>query len=167
MVTQKQNKAPRKNINKSQKVWKQMKPLEQALTQPQGRGRSKIGTKGEGKYYRVEVRPKSEFTTFRYQDIGKPGGILRLAGKRSSGSWDDHVWLIDKKMAHISDDTLIPDNPDAQEVLESIGPAQHVKGDIFKGHPKKNTPEKDKPTPRQEKARQENIQKAQEARWPH
>lgn len=164
MATKKQTTAVKKNIKKAQQAWQEMTPRQRALAQPQGRGRAKIGTKGEGEYYRIEVRPKSQFTTFRYHDVGDPGNILRLAGKRSSGSWDDHAWLIDKKMAHIDGKELVADDPEAKEVLEVIGPATHVKGDIFKGHPRKNVPEKDKPTPQQKKARQRNIKKAQAAR---
>jgi len=31
------------------------------------------------------VRPKEEFTTFRYHDVGEKGHILRLAGKGVAG----------------------------------------------------------------------------------
>lgn len=72
-----------------------------AKAQPEGRGRKKPGTAGEGKYYRIVVRSKEKFVTFRYHDVGEPGGILRLAGRRSSGSWDDQAWLISKQMAHV------------------------------------------------------------------
>lgn len=84
-------------------------------------------------YYRVIVRPKEEFETFRYQDVGEPGKIMRLAGKRADGSWDDHAWLIDKKMAHISNNELIGDDEDAKELLKKIGPAKHKEGDVFEG----------------------------------
>ncbi|KKW35696.1 hypothetical protein A2852_00360 [Candidatus Adlerbacteria bacterium RIFCSPHIGHO2_01_FULL_54_23] len=46
------------------------------------------GTTGKGKFYRIEVRPKGDFFSFRNQDVGKKGGLERLAGRRSSGSWD-------------------------------------------------------------------------------
>ena len=58
------------------------------------RERAKPGTSGTGKCYHLEVRPRTEFTTFRTQDVGKKGGIQRIAGKRSSGSWDTKKWLI-------------------------------------------------------------------------
>ena len=35
-----------------------MSPTEHARAQPEGRARAKPGTKGEGKYYRIVVRPK-------------------------------------------------------------------------------------------------------------
>jgi len=141
-----------------------MTPREHAIAQPKGRARAKPGTKGEDKYYRIVVRPKEEFVTFRYHDVGQPGGIQRLAGKRSSGSWDDQAWLISKKMAHIEGNTFVADTPEAQEILDVIGPVKHIKGDIFQGHPRRNVPEKEKPTPDQRRAQMENIRKAQEAR---
>ncbi len=141
-----------------------MSPKEHARAQPEGRARAKPGTKGEGKYYRIVVRPKEEFVTFRYHDVERPGHIQRLAGKRSSESWDDQAWLISKEDAHVEDRELVADTPGAQEILDIIGPVKHVKADLFKGHPRKNVPEREKPTAAQKRARRENIRKAQEAR---
>ena len=100
MATAKQIAAAKKNIKKAQKAWKEMSHTEHARAQPQGRGRKRPGTTGEGEFYRIEVRPKSEFVTFRNQDVGDPGGIERLAGKRASGSWDTVKWMIKKEAAH-------------------------------------------------------------------
>lgn len=163
MATIKQKEAAKKNIKKAQAARQAMSPREHAIAQPEGRVRRKPGTRGEGEYYRIVVRPKEEFATFRYHDVGEPGGIQRLAGKRSSGSWADQAWLISKKMAHIEGDTLSADTPEAQEILDKIGPAKHVKGDIFQGHPRRNVPEREKPTPAQRRAQMENIRKAQKA----
>ena len=55
------------------------------IDKQKGRKRARPGTKGEGDYFRIVLRPKEEFTTFRYHDVGEKGHILRLAGKRSSG----------------------------------------------------------------------------------
>jgi len=164
MATTKQRETAKKNIKKARAAWKTMAPREHAIAQPEGKAREKPGAPGGGKYYRIVVRPKEEFTTFRYHDVGEPGGIQRLAGKRSSGSWDDQAWLISKNMAHIEKDRLVADNPGAYEILDKIGPAKHMKGDIFQGHPRKNVPEKEKPTPAQRRARRENIGKAHKTR---
>jgi hypothetical protein len=157
--------AAKTNIKKAQDAWHNMTPRQRTLAQPQGRGRAKVGTKGEGQYYRIEVRPKREFTTFRYHDVGEPGLILRLAGKRSSGSWDDHAWLVDKEIAKLDGKRLVSDIDEVKEVLEMIGPVEHVKGDVFKGHPRENVPEASKPTLKQRKAQTANIKKAQAARF--
>ena len=100
------------------------------------------GSTGKGKFYRIELRPKSEFTSFRVQDVGKKGGLERLAGHRRSGSWDTVTWLIAKDKAHVERGHLKIDGAKDKSVLKQIkGPIVHVKGDIFRAHPK-NVPER-------------------------
>lgn len=131
----------------------------------EGRGRAKPGSTGEGKFFHIEVRPKTEFETFRTQDVGERGGIERLAGKRGSGSWDTVKWLISKEDAHREGDRLVPDSDDARKVLDELGASPvHVRGDRFKAKDRRNIPEREKPTPAQKRARTANIKKAQAAR---
>ncbi len=165
MVTRRQKEAAARNIKKAQATWRSMSHRQHALAQPEGRARAKPGTKGQGKYYRIIVRPKEEFVTFRYHDVGQPGHLERLAGKRSSGSWADQAWLISKEDAHTSDGSLIPDSADAKKILKIIGPVRRIRGDVFQGHPRRNIPEREKPTSAQRRAQMENIRKAQAARW--
>ncbi len=110
-------------------------------------------TTGKGEYYHIVVRPKRGFATFRYQDVGDPGHILRHAGQRKSGSWDTHAWLISKEDAHVVDNKIIPDTEDARKLLETLGsePA-FVKGDIFEAKDRPDIPESEKPTEAQQKA---------------
>ena len=165
MATTKQRQAARRNVKKAQKAWRSMSSRQRARSQPEGGLRKTPGATGQGEYYHVEVRPKGEFVTFRTHDVGKPGGIQRVAGRRSSGSWDDQKWLISKEDAHIERGTLVPDPEEAQEVLSRLGSKpEHVRGDRFKAKPRPNVPEKEKPTPAQKRARQANIKKAQVAR---
>lgn len=165
MATRKQSAAARKNIKKAQATWKGMSHRARALAQPQGRARKKPGTTGKGDFYRIAIRPKSEFVTFRVQDVGRKGGLERLAGKRTSGSWDTVAWLISKKDAHVKSGHLIITDPKAQTVLKSLsGHIYHVKGDNFRAHPRKNVPESAKPTPAMKRAQKRNIKKAQAAR---
>ncbi|MEO8638241.1 MAG: hypothetical protein ABI430_05085 [Candidatus Taylorbacteria bacterium] len=154
------------NIKKAQEAWKGMTHRERALAQPEGRSRKKPGSTGKGKFYRIEVRPKGEFTSFRVQDVGKPGGLERLAGRRSSGSWDTVTWLISKEDAHVAKNgALVIEGEKARSVLKQIrGKITHVKADIFKAYPRRNIPESEKPTPAMRKAEMANIKKAQEAR---
>ena len=142
------------------------KPLrERALAQPAGKKRAKPGTKGEGEYFRIVVRAKDEFATFRYQDVGEKGHILRLAGKRSSGSWDTQAWLISKDDAHIEGETLVADTDDARSLIEGLGSkTTHTEGDVFEAKDRPNVPERKKPTEAQQRARLANIKKAQQAR---
>lgn len=165
MTTEKQRKAAKQNIKKAQAAWSSMTKRQHSLAQPEGRARAKPGTTGEGDYYRIVVRPKKQFTTFRNQDVGEPGGLQRLAGKRSSGSWSTQAWLIHKSHAHVEGDTLIADSEDVKNLLETLGSApKHEKGDIFTAKDRHNVPEKEKPTEAQKRAQAENIKKAQAAR---
>jgi len=164
MTTTKQREAARQNIKKAQAAWQEMSHRQHALAQPQGRSRAKPGSTGEGKYYRIVVRPKEQFVTFRNQDVGEPGGLQRVAGKRSSGSWGTQAWLISKEDAHLWGDTLVPDTQDAKDLLKSLSSEpKHEKGDIFTAKDRRNVPEKEKPTEAQRRARSENIKKAQTA----
>ena len=105
------------------------------------------GSTGKGRFYRINVRPKGEFSSFRMQDVGKTGGLERLAGHRASGSWDTVTWLVEKKDAHVKAGHLMVTGAKAKSVLKNIsGHIYHVKGDIFRAHPRKNVPEKAKPT---------------------
>ncbi len=154
MATPKQAQAARENIKKAQAAWRGMSSSAHARAQPEGRARKKPGTTGEGAYFHIEVRPKGEFVTFRTQDVGKKGGIQRVAGKRSSGSWDDQKWLISKEDAHVEHGRLIPDTANARDVVEALGSKPvHIIGDRFKAKPRPNVPEKEKPTRAQRQAR--------------
>ena len=164
----KQREAARQNIKKAQATWQHMTSRQRAIAQPEGGKRARPGTKGEGEFYRIELRPKSAFVTFRNQDVGKPGGLERIAGKRSSGSWATQAWLVSKDDAHLENDKLIPDSKDAKDLLKKLGSEpQHKKGDIFTAKDRRNVPEREKPTAAQRKARSENIKKAQAARHQH
>ena len=103
-------------------------PREHSSFQPKRRKRAKPGMKGEGDYFRIIVRTKDEFATFRTQDVGEKGHILRLAGKRSSGSWDTQAWLISKDDAHIENDTLVADTDDARGLIEALAACRREHG---------------------------------------
>lgn len=155
MATKKQSAAAKKNVKKAQATWKSMTKRQHALAQPQGRGRKKPGTGGAGKFYRIEVRPKSTFTSFRTQDVGGKGGLERLAGRRSSGSWATAAWLVSKENAHVtSKGELVIDNKTERAALAKAlrGKIMRVKGDIFKALPVQNVPERAKPTPAMKRA---------------
>lgn len=165
MRTQEQKKAARANVKKAQRARRVMSSRVRALAQPQGWGRAKPGSTGEGGFFHIEVRPKREFKTFRTQDVGKKGGMERVAGKRSSGSWDTQKWLISKKHAHLSNGRLVPDTAAARQVLETLGSRPVlISGDRFKAKPRPNVPESEKPMLAQRRAQQRNIKKAQAAR---
>jgi hypothetical protein len=163
MASAQQRKTGRANIKKAV-ARRNPSPRSRSRAQPKGRKRDKPGA-GGGNFYRVEVRPKSEFTTFRTQDVGDPGGIERLAGKRASGSWSTVTWLISKDYAHREGDRLVADTVASKKVLRTLGSApKHVRGDRFSAKDRPNIPERDKPTLAQKRTRRRNIKKAQAAR---
>jgi hypothetical protein len=95
--------------------------------------RQKPGSTGKGDYYHVEVLPKTGFVTFRTQDVGDPGHIQRVAGKKDSGSWQTVKWLIGKGDAHVRGDHLVPDTKDAKDLIKQLGMQPiHISGDRFK-----------------------------------
>ena len=126
--------------------------------------RKSPGTGGRGEYYHVEVRPDQDFVTYRTQDVGDPGHLQRVAGKRESGSWATVKWLIDKNDAHVDGDQLVGDTQEAKDLIKKLGSKPvHKKGDVFEAKPRRNVPEKSKPTAAQKRARSQNIKKAQAA----
>ena len=126
--------------------------------------RAKPGSRSGGRFFHIEVRPSREFVSFRVQDIGRPGGVERLAGQRATGTWDTQKWLIEKTHAHIENGKLVADSVEAEKVLASLGSAPvHVGGDRFRAKPRPNIPEAEKPTPAMRRAQRENIKKAQAA----
>ena len=137
----------------------------QKTTQSNGRARKKPGSGGSGDFYHIEVREGNGFEIFRTQDIGDPGHLQRVAGKRESGSWATVKWLISKEDAHVEDGKLVPDTKDAKDLIDKLGSKPvHVRGDRFEAKPRRNVPERSKPTAAQTRARRQNIKKAQAAR---
>jgi hypothetical protein len=137
----------------------------QKATQSNGRARKKPGSGGSGDYYHIEVREGGDFKTFRTQDVGDPGHLQRVAGKRESGSWATVKWLVSKEDAHVEDGKLVPDTQDARDLLKKLGSKPvHVSGDRFEAKPRRNVSERSKPTAAQTRARKQNIKNAQAAR---
>jgi len=111
-------------------------------TKGETKKRAKPGAKGTGNYYRIVVRRKSQFSDFRTQDLGEPGGLERVAGHRRGGSWGTQAWLISKDDAHVSGNTLVGDTPEAKNLIEKLGSKPvHEEGDIFLAHDRRNVPE--------------------------
>jgi hypothetical protein len=101
--------------------------------QPSSTKRRKPGSTGKGDYYHIEVLSKTGLTSFRTQDVGDPGHIQRVAGKKAGGSWVTVKWLIGKEDAHVRGDRLVPDSKDAKNLIKELGVQPvHISGDRFK-----------------------------------
>jgi hypothetical protein len=130
-----------------------------------GGNRAKPGSKGGGRFFHIELRPSGAFTGFRVQDVGRPGGVERVAGRRADGSWDTAKWLVEKTHAHLADGRLVADSLEAEKLLNSLGSVPvHIGGDRFRAKPRRDIPESEKPTPAMRRAQAANIKKAQAAR---
>ena len=127
--------------------------------------RASPGTGGRGEYYHIEVRSGDDFATFRTQDVGDPGHLQRVAGKRENGGWATVKWLVAKEDAHVEDGKLVGDTQEVKDLLRKLrSKPVHRKGDVFESKPRRNVPERSKPTGAQKKARSQNIKKAQTAK---
>ena len=130
-----------------------------------GARRQKPGSGGQGNYYHIEVRDGGDFETFRTQDVGDPGHLQRVGGKRASGSWATVKWLISKEDAHVENGKLVGDTRAAKDLLKKLRTKpKQVRGDRFEAKDQRNVPEKSKPTTAQSHAQRQNIKKAQAAR---
>lgn len=128
------------------------------------RKRAKPGSRGGGRFFHIEVRPAAQFVAFRVQDVGVPGSVERVAGRRTSGTWATAKWLIEKTHAHVDDGRLVPDSTEAKKLFRSLGSVPvHVDGDRFRARPRRDVPEAEKPTPAMRRAQLANIRKAQAA----
>lgn len=97
--------------------------------------RSAAGSAKRRGSFHIEIQPKEAFVEFKTQDIGRDGGIERIAGKRAGGAWSTQEWVIAKDQAHVERGTLIGDTVDARRVLTMLGAEpRRIKADRFTIH---------------------------------
>jgi hypothetical protein len=156
MATARKREAGKRNIRKPQRGGRGTSSRVRA--QPAGRGRAKPGARGGGRFYRVEVAPARRFIAFRYHDVGKKGGIERIAGQRADRTWDTAGWLISKDLAHVERGRLVPDAADARKVLSALGVTpHHVIGDRFQAEVRRGLARGTKLKPARRRAKQRNT----------
>ena len=116
-------------------------------------------------FFHIEVQPKEAFVEFKTQDIGRDGGIERIAGKRAGGAWSTQEWVIAKDQAHVERGTLIGDTVDARRVLTMLGAEpRHIKADRFTIHGHTGMPADVSPTLAPRRAGIANVQAPQKGR---
>lgn len=91
--------------------------------------------------YRITVRPKNQYTTFRTQEIVP--GLKRIAGRRFNGTWVTVTWLVSKDCARLDErECLIISNRKIHVLMDHIkSPIKPVDGDVFKAEPVLHAPE--------------------------
>ena len=99
-------------------------------------GRKAPGSTGKGNYYHIELRDGADFETFRTQDVGDPGHLQRVGGKRAGGGWSTVKWLVSKEDAHVEDGKLVGDTQEAKDLIRKLRsrPTQ-IRGDRFQAKP--------------------------------
>jgi hypothetical protein len=131
---------------------------------PAARRRAKPAARPRG-FFHIEVQPREAFVEFKSQDIGRDGGIERVAGKRAGGSWSTQEWLIAKDQAHVERGTLIGDTVDARRVLTMLGSEpRHIKADRFTIHGHSGMPAEVSPTLAPRRAGRSNVSPPQKGR---
>jgi hypothetical protein len=156
MATARKRKAGKRNILNTQRGRRGASSRAQA--QPTSRGRAKPGARGGGRFFRIEVAPGSRFIAFRYHDVGKKGGVERIAGQRPDRTWGTAGWLISKDMAHVERGRLVPDTVHARKVLSALGTTpRHVGGDRFQA----KDPKRAKLKPGMHRGRRRNVRNPQ------
>lgn len=144
-----------------------------ATTKRQAAGKKTPRTKAQGAkprrpggdFYRIEVRPKKEFATFRTQDVGSKGHIERETGQRESGSWATVAWLVSKDDAHVSGRRLVADSRDAKQLFTKLGgDPVHQSGNRFVTPGRPELTGVTKPSKSQRIARSRRVQRSQRTR---
>jgi hypothetical protein len=178
-TTRKARKAPRRKS--ATRATLRAKPRTKAKTRTKAKARAKTAkTKPRAKpatrrdtkqtarqrgFFHIEVQPKEAFVEFKTQDIGREGGIERIAGKRAGGAWSTQEWVIAKDQAHVERGTLIGDTVDARRVLTMLGSEpRHIKADRFSIHGHTGMPADVSPTLAPRRAGLSNVQAPQKGR---
>jgi hypothetical protein len=152
MATARKRQAAKRNIRKPQRGGQGTSSRARAA------GRAKLGARGGGRFYRVEVAPARRFIAFRYHDVGKKGGVERIAGQRADRTWDTAGWLISKDLAHVERGRLVPDTADARKLLSALGVTpHHVIGDRFQAQVLRERARGTKLKPARRRAKERNI----------
>lgn len=134
-------------------------------TQPEGRQRKAPGSGGTGNYYHIELRSGEDFETFRTQDVGDPGHLQRVGGKRAGGGWSTVKWLVSKEDAHVEDGRLVGDTQEVRDLLKRLRSRPvHVRGDRFQARPRRRGADRSKATSTQSRARRQSSKKASSRR---
>jgi hypothetical protein len=107
-------------VKQAQKIWRNM-TSDQHNTTPEGQGRtSQSEHESAGSFFRITVRPKEQYVSFRNYNVDGSSGLIRVAGRKRSGTWDTHAWLLSKDSAHQEDDYLLAETEEARNLFSGF-----------------------------------------------
>jgi len=89
-------------------------------------------TDDDGEFYRIIVRPSEQFVDCRTLNVTPDSHIQIVTGKRTSGSWSTHAWLIHVDDAKVEDGRLKGVSKQAKNLLKGLrlAPSQ-INGIVF------------------------------------
>jgi hypothetical protein len=70
-------------------------------------------------YYRIKVRPKNQFSTFRIEHLTENDSI-QITGRLADGSWGTQQWLINKGDVRLEDGRLVADDDRIQDAIDHM-----------------------------------------------
>jgi hypothetical protein len=68
-------------------------------------------------YYRIKVRPKNQFSTFRIEHLTENDSI-QITGRLADGSWGTQQWLINKGDVRLENGRLVADDDRIQDAID-------------------------------------------------
>jgi hypothetical protein len=70
-------------------------------------------------YYRIKVRPKNQFSTFRIEHLTENDSI-QITGRLADGSWGTQQWLINKGDVRLEKGKLVADDERIQNAIDHM-----------------------------------------------
>jgi hypothetical protein len=70
-------------------------------------------------YYRIKVRSKNQFSTFRIEHLTENDSI-QITGRLADGSWGTQQWLINKGDVRLENGILVADDDRIQEAIDHM-----------------------------------------------
>lgn len=105
----------------------------QTTVKPERRTKNLENRFEEGTYYRIIMRPRSNFVSVRSETPTGLNKIQQINGKAPNGQWSTQSWLVRKDGARIENEVLIGDTKAIRSLLKALnGIVQRTKGDEFK-----------------------------------
>jgi hypothetical protein len=120
------------SITEAQRIWRRMSSEYCINISKTLRERRVLLMQQSKNYFRIIVRPEDKYKSFRHKDIGAQGRIIRVSGRKNSGSWDTQAWLISKDYAYQEDEKLIAESDEVRDLFEGFsGPPKRLEGDTY------------------------------------
>lgn len=93
----------------------------------------KIPRFNEGEYFRIIVRPRKKFLTFKSEPISSDGMLQQIHGQLPDKRWSTYAWLVNKQGAKAQEKTLVATTTSVTHLFRALNKKIiHVKDDTYK-----------------------------------